>query len=111
MDVTADDAGRLRFAADGPGEGRQRRQFVLRHKPSDDDRRPDLPLRTVPRTLDNGATRYTAALTPSALDELVDGRRQVTMHSPKSPAVHMKASLRDTRSLIDARERDCDGPP
>ena len=93
VDVTADDAGRLRFAADGPGEGRQRRQFVLRHKPSDDNRRPDLPLRTVRGTLDNGATRHTAALTPSALDELGDGRRQVTMHSPKSPAVHMKAGL------------------
>jgi glycosyltransferase involved in cell wall biosynthesis len=105
VDVTADDAGWLRFAADGPGEGRQRWQFVLRHKPSDDDRRPDLPLRTVRRTLDNGATRYTAALTPSALDELGDGRWQVTMHSPKSPAVHMKAGLRDTRALIDARAR------
>jgi glycosyltransferase involved in cell wall biosynthesis len=105
VDVTADDAGWLRLAADGPGEGRHRWQFVLRHKPSDGEARPELPLRTVRKTLANGGTRYTAAVTPSALGELGDGRWQVTMRTPKSGAVHMKAGLRDTRALIDARGR------
>ncbi|MFD5078594.1 glycosyltransferase family 4 protein [Streptomyces sp. NPDC058371] len=105
VDVTADDAGWLRFAADGPGEGRHRWQFVLRHKPSDGKPRPDLPLRTVRKALDNGGTRYTAALTPSALDELGDGRWQVAMQNPRSSAIHMKAGIRDTRALIDARAR------
>ncbi|GAA2535693.1 MULTISPECIES: glycosyltransferase family 4 protein [Streptomyces] len=105
VDVTADDAGWLRFSADGPGEGRHRWQFVLRHKPSDGPALPDLPLRTVRKPLDNGGTRYTAAVTPSALDHLGDGRWQVTMRSPKTGAVHMKAGIRDTRALIDARER------
>ncbi|MFD7711459.1 glycosyltransferase family 4 protein [Streptomyces sp. NPDC059785] len=110
VDVTADDAGWLRFSADGPGEGRRRWQFVLRHKPSDGDARPEMPLRTVRKNLDNGGTRYTAALTPSALDELGDGRWQVAMRAPKSAAVHMKAGIRDTRALIDARARLIDRP-
>ncbi|MGW0843384.1 glycosyltransferase family 4 protein [Streptomyces sp. NPDC002787] len=111
VDVTADDAGWLRFAADGPAEGRHRWQFVLRHKPSDGDRLPDLPLRTVRKPLDNGGTRYTAAITPSALDHLGDGRWQVTMRAPKTGAVHMKAGIRDTRALIDARDRLIARPP
>ncbi|QFR00952.1 glycosyltransferase family 4 protein [Streptomyces phaeolivaceus] len=111
VDVTADDAGWLRFATDGPAEGRHRWQFVLRHKPSDGDRLPDLPLRTVRKPLDNGGTRYTAAITPSALDHLGDGRWQVTMRAPKTGAVHMKAGLRDTRALIDARDRLVARPP
>ncbi|MEU6574188.1 glycosyltransferase family 4 protein [Streptomyces sp. NPDC046805] len=111
VDVTADDAGWLRLAAQGPGEGRRRWQFVLRHKPSDDDPRPDLPLRTSRKALDNGGTQYTAVLTPTALDELGDGRWQVTMRTAKSAAVHMKAGLRDTRALIDARARLVGRPP
>ncbi|MEU7467440.1 glycosyltransferase family 4 protein [Streptomyces sp. NPDC044984] len=111
VDVTADGAGWLHFSADGPGEGRHRWQYVLRHKPSDGDRRPDLPLRTSRAQLDNGGTRYTAALSPASLDELGDGRWQVTMRSPKSAHVHMKAGLRDTRALIDARARLVGRPP
>ncbi|OXY88893.1 glycosyltransferase family 4 protein [Streptomyces diastatochromogenes] len=111
VDVTADDAGYLRFAADGPGEGRRRWQFVLRHKPTDGDRRPDLPLRTSRTDLDNGGTRYTAVLTPAALDDLGDGRWQVTMASAKASSVHMKAGVRDTRALIDARARLVARPP
>ncbi|MBZ3904574.1 glycosyltransferase family 4 protein [Streptomyces griseiscabiei] len=111
VDVTADDAGWLRLATDGPAEGRHRWQFVLRHKPSDGDRLPDLPLRTVRKPLDNGGTRYTAAITPSALDHLGDGRWQVTMRAPKTGAVPMKAGLRDTRALIDARDRLVARPP
>ncbi|MFD5796831.1 glycosyltransferase family 4 protein [Streptomyces diastatochromogenes] len=111
VDVTADDAGYLRFAADGPGEGRRRWQFVLRHKPTDGDRRPDLPLRTSRTDLDNGGTRYTAVLTPSALDDLGDGRWQVTMATAKASPVHMKAGVRDTRALIDARARLVARPP
>lgn len=111
VDVTADDAGWLRLATDGPAEGRQRWQFVLRHKPSDGERLPDFPLRTVRKPLDNGGTRYTAAITPSALDHLGDGRWQVTMRAPKTGAVHMKAGLRDTRALIDARDRLIARPP
>ncbi|MFF4907343.1 glycosyltransferase family 4 protein [Streptomyces sp. NPDC001260] len=111
VDVTADDAGWLRFSADGPGEGRRRWQFVLRHKPADGDPRPDLPLRTSRKDLENGGTRYTAVLTPSALDELGDGRWQVTMSAAKSSPVHMKAGVRDTRALIDARARTVGRPP
>ncbi|MBG0851785.1 glycosyltransferase family 4 protein [Streptomyces spinoverrucosus] len=111
VDVTADDGGWLRFSADAPGEGRKRRQFVLRHKPSDGDRRPDLPLRTQRKDLDNGGTRYTAALTPSALDDLGDGRWQVTLQTGKASPVHLKAGIRDTRALIDARARIVARPP
>ncbi|EKX63699.1 glycosyltransferase family 4 protein [Streptomyces ipomoeae] len=111
VDVTADDAGWLRFSADGPAEGRHRWQFVLRHKPSDGEPLPELPLRTVRKPLDNGGTRYTAAITPSALDHLGDGRWQVTMRAPKTGAVHMKAGIRDTRALIDARDRLIARPP
>jgi glycosyltransferase involved in cell wall biosynthesis len=111
VDVTADDAGWLRFTADGPAEGRRRWQFVLRHKTADGDRRPDLPLRTSRTDLDNGGTRYTAVLTPTALDDLGDGRWQVTMSAPKSSPVHMKAGVRDTRALIDARARLVARPP
>ncbi|MFG3101281.1 glycosyltransferase family 4 protein [Streptomyces sp. NPDC048182] len=105
VDVTTDGAGWLRFNAEGPGEGRHRWQFVLRHRPSDGERRPDFPVRTSRTHLENGGTRYTAALGPSALDELGDGRWQVTMGSPRSAAIHMKAGIRDTRTLVDARER------
>ncbi|WP_406496078.1 glycosyltransferase family 4 protein [Streptomyces sp. NBC_01604] len=111
VDVTADDAGWLRFSADGPAEGRRRWQFVLRHKPVDGVRRPDLPLRTSRKDLDNGGTHYSAVLTPSALDELGDGRWQVTMGAPKTSHVHMKAGVRDTRALIDARARLIARPP
>lgn len=111
VDVTADGAGFLRFSADGPEEGRRRWQFVLRHKPSDNDRRPDLPLHTSRKDLDNGGIRYTAVLTPSALDELGDGRWQVTMSAAKASFVHMKAGVRDTRALIDARARLVARPP
>jgi glycosyltransferase involved in cell wall biosynthesis len=111
VDITADDAGWLRLSADGPEEGRRRWRFVLRHKPSDGEARPDLPLRTSRKDLDNGGTRYTAVLTPSALDELGDGRWQVTMSAPKSSPVHMKAGVRDTRALIDARARLIARPP
>jgi glycosyltransferase involved in cell wall biosynthesis len=103
VDVTADDAGWLRFSAVGPADGKNRWQFVLRHNPSGGERRPDMPLRTVRTSLGNGGTRYTAALTPSALEELGDGRWRVTMTSAKSVNVHMKAGIRDTRKLIDAR--------
>ncbi|MEV6124693.1 glycosyltransferase family 4 protein [Streptomyces sp. NPDC052077] len=102
-DVTVDGAGWLRLGADGPGEGRHRWQFVLRHKPSDGRRRPDLPVRTSRTHLANGGTRYTAALGPSVLGELGDGRWQVTMRSARSGTVHMKAGIRDTRALVDAR--------
>lgn len=111
VDVVADDAGWLRLSADGPEEGRRRWQFVLRHKPADGDRRPDLPLRTTRKDLDHGGTRYTAVVAPSALDELGDGRWQVTMSAPKSAPVHMKAGVRDTRALIDARARLIARPP
>ncbi|MGY0491131.1 glycosyltransferase family 4 protein [Streptomyces sp. WG-D5] len=111
VDVTTDDTGWLRFSADGPGEGRRRWQFTLRHKPSDGKPRPDLPLRTSRKDLDNGGTRYSAALTPSAFDALGDGRWQVTMSAPNSAPVHMKAGVRDTRALIDARARVVDRPP
>lgn len=111
VDVTADDAGFLRFSADGPEEGRRRWQFVLRHKPADGDRRPDLPLATSRKDLDNGGIRYTAVLTPSALGELGDGRWQVTMSAAKAPSVHMKAGVRDTRALIGARARLVAHPP
>ncbi len=111
VDVTADDAGWLRLSAEGPGEGRRRWQFVLRHKPSDGEPRPELPLRTSRTALDNGGTRYTAVITPTALDELGDGRWQVTMRTAKSQTVHMKAGLRDTRALIDARARLVARPP
>lgn len=105
VDVTADDAGWLRLTSDGPGEGRHRWNFVLRHKPSDGPALPEVPLRTLRKQLDNGGTRYTAAVTPSALDDLGDGRWQVAMRSPKAGPVHMKAGIRDTRALIDARNR------
>lgn len=111
VDVTADDAGWLRFEAEGPDEGRRRWRFVLRHKPSDGEARPDLPLRTSRKDLDNGGTHYTAVLAPSALDHLGDGRWQVTMGAPKAPPVHMKAGVRDTRALIDARARLIARPP
>ncbi|MFE9444101.1 glycosyltransferase family 4 protein [Streptomyces sp. NPDC006602] len=111
VDVTADDAGWLRFSADGPAEGRRRWQFVLRHKAVDGVRRPDLPLRTSRKDLDNGGIHYSAVLTPSALDELGDGRWQVTMGAPKTAPVHMKAGVRDTRALIDARARLIARPP
>lgn len=111
VDVTADDAGWLRFSADGPAEGRRRWQFVLRHKPVDGKRRPDLPLRTSRKDLDNGGIHYSAVVTPSALDELGDGRWQVTMGAPKTSHVHMKAGVRDTRALIDARARLVARPP
>lgn len=111
VDITADDAGWLRLSADGPEEGRRRRRFVLRHRPSEGEPRPDLPLRTSRKDLDNGGTRYTAVLTPSALDELGDGRWQVTMSAAKSSPVHMKAGVRDTRALIDARARLIARPP
>ncbi|MFC8594369.1 glycosyltransferase family 4 protein [Streptomyces atroolivaceus] len=103
VDVAADDAGWLRFSAVGPQDGKHRWQFVLRHNPSDGKRLPDMPLRTTRRPLGNGGTRYTAALTPSALDDLGDGRWRVTMSSAKSANVHMKAGIRDTRRLIGAR--------
>ncbi|MCX5417367.1 glycosyltransferase family 4 protein [Streptomyces sp. NBC_00059] len=103
VDVAADDAGWLRFSAVGPQEGKQRWQFVLRHNPSDGKRLPDMTLRTTRKPLGNGGTRYTAALTPSALDDLGDGRWRVTMSSAKSVNVHMKAGIRDTRKLIGAR--------
>ncbi|MFD0456057.1 hypothetical protein ACFQ2H_08875 [Streptomyces violaceoruber] len=64
VDVVADGAGWLRFSTEGPGDGRHRWQFVLRHQPSDGNRRPDVPVRTSRTNLDNGGTRYTAALGP-----------------------------------------------
>ncbi|GAA3389727.1 glycosyltransferase family 4 protein [Streptomyces roseoviridis] len=101
----ADDSGWLRFTADGPDDGKHRWTFQLRQNPGAGRRLPDLPLRTTRRTLPSGATRYTAAVTPSALDVLGDGRWRVTMVSAKGETVHMKAGIRDTRALITARER------
>ncbi|MFD3494093.1 glycosyltransferase family 4 protein [Streptomyces sp. NPDC058690] len=103
VNVTADDACWLRFTADGPEDGKHRWQFVLRHNPSGGTRLPDMPLRTVRKPLGNGGTRYSASLTPSALEELGDGRWRVTMTSAKGVNVHMKAGIRDTRKLIGAR--------
>ncbi|MFF9359690.1 glycosyltransferase family 4 protein [Streptomyces griseoluteus] len=111
VDITAADAGWLRLTCEAPDEGRRRHQFVLRHKPSDGDRRPDLPLDTTRAALDNGGIRYTAVLTPEAMDQLGDGRWQVTMRAPRGPAIRMKAGLRDTRALIDARARLTTRPP
>ncbi|MFG3365295.1 glycosyltransferase [Streptomyces sp. NPDC090032] len=104
-DVTSDDAGWLRFSLDGPADGKRRWQFVLRHSPSDGRPLPDMELRTGRKSLANGGTRYTASLTPAALDDLGDGRWRVTMRSAKHENVHLKAGLRDTRALIDARAR------
>ena len=61
--------------------------------------------RTAQEALSNGGTRYSAVVSTEALDDLGDGRWQVTMRSGKSRLVHMKAGLRDTRALIDARAR------
>ncbi|WP_329185176.1 glycosyltransferase family 4 protein [Actinacidiphila glaucinigra] len=112
VDVTADGAGWLRFSTEGPAEGRQRWEFVLRDKPSNGAARPELALDTTRTPLGNGGTRYTAAITPSDLERLGDGRWQVTMRSPKAAgrAVHMKAGIRDTRRLIDARDGLLDRP-
>lgn len=111
VDVTAEDAGWLRLSAQGPAEGRRRWQFVLRHRPSDGASLPDVPLRTSRTALDNGGTGYTAMVTPETAAELGDGRWQVTMRTAKSGGVHMKAGLRDTRALIDARVRLVTRPP
>lgn len=104
-DVTADDHGWLRFSVHGPADGRHRRRFVLCHVPSDGARRPDMELPTSRTQTANGGTRYGAALAPSALEELGDGRWKVAMRSAKSGTVHLKAGIRDTRALIDARAR------
>ncbi len=105
VDVTAEDADRLRFSVHGPADGKHRWQFVLRHNPSDGDRRPDLKLPTTRDQVPNGGTRYSATLAFSALQELGDGRWRVTMRTAKSQTVHMKAGIRDNRALIDARAR------
>lgn len=102
-DVAVDGAGWLRFSVVGPQEGRSRWQFVLRHNQSGGTRLADLVLPTTRKPLENGGTLYTAALAPSALDDLGDGRWRVTMAAAKSGSVHMKAGIRDTRKLIDAR--------
>lgn len=103
-DVTSDDAGRLRFSVHGPADGRHRWQFLLRHNAVDGDRRPDLELVTARTPTPNGGTHYSATIGPEALKALGDGRWRVTMRSTKSGTVHMKAGIRDTRVLIDARD-------
>ncbi|MGW0700665.1 glycosyltransferase family 4 protein [Streptomyces sp. NPDC002867] len=103
--TVADDAGWLRFTADGPDDGKHRWNLQLRQNPTGGRRLPDMPLRTTRRPLPSGGTRYTAALTPSALEELGDGRWRVMMVSAKGEAVHMKAGIRDTRALMAARAR------
>ncbi|MDW4899844.1 glycosyltransferase family 4 protein [Streptomyces californicus] len=105
VDVTTDEAGRLSFAAQGPHEGKHRWQFVLKHGATGAAALPDMELPTVRTRQDNGGTLYSAELPPSALDALGDGRWKVTMRSARSESVHMKAGIRDTRSLIDARAR------
>jgi glycosyltransferase involved in cell wall biosynthesis len=103
--TVADDSGWLRFTVDGPDDGKHRWQFQLRQNPSSGKQLPDMPLRTTRRSLPSGGTRYSAALTPSALEELRDGRWRVMMVSARAEAVHMKAGIRDTRGLIAARGR------
>ncbi|WP_433404996.1 glycosyltransferase family 4 protein [Streptomyces sp. CA-146814] len=104
-DVTTDETGRLRFAVQGPHEGKHRWQFVLRHGATGDDALPDMELPTDRTPQSNGGTLHTAELPASALDELGDGRWKVTMRSTRSESIHLKAGLRDTRSLIEARAR------
>ncbi|MGW1198177.1 glycosyltransferase family 4 protein [Streptomyces sp. NPDC002536] len=108
--TAADPSGWLRFSAEGPADGKHRRRFVLRHSPSGGERLPDLPLRTVRKALPSGATHYSAAVTPSALEQLGDGRWRVMMESANSEAVHMKAGIRDTSALIDVRDRLLSAP-
>ncbi|MFI1249958.1 glycosyltransferase family 4 protein [Streptomyces anulatus] len=108
VDVTTDDAGRLRFAVQGPQEDKNLWQFVLRHGSA---ALPDMELQTARAPQSNGGTRYSAELAASALADLGDGRWKVTMRSAKSESVHMKAGIRDTRSLIDARARLIAWPP
>lgn len=103
VDVATEDARALRLSADGPKDGRERWQFVLRHSPSGGKKLPDMPLPTAREQLANGGTRYSAAVPRTALEDLGDGRWKVTMTSAKSVSVHMKAGIRDTRQLIDAR--------
>ncbi|MGW5847770.1 glycosyltransferase family 4 protein [Streptomyces sp. NPDC055254] len=103
--ATAVDAGWLRLSVDGPEEGRGRWNFLLRHTASGGNQLPDLRLRTQRSALDTGGTRYTANITPEALDTLGDGRWQVIMESAKGEFVHLKAGIRDTRALIGVRTR------
>lgn len=103
--TAADAAGWLRFSAEGSEDGRQRWQYLLRHRTDADDPLPDLPLRTMRQPLPSGGTRYTAVLTPSALERLGDGRWRVMMQSVKGETVHVRAGIRDTRALIAARDR------
>lgn len=103
VDVATQDARALRLSADGPKDGRDRWQFVLRHSPAGGVKLPDVRLHTDREPLANGGTRYTATVPATALEELGDGRWKVTMASAKSLSVHMKAGIRDTRQLIDAR--------
>ena len=105
VDVGVDEGGRLGLSAEGPDEGRRRWEFVLQHKRAGGPGRPEIYLRTAQEALSNGGTRYSAVVSTEALDDLGDGRWQVTMRSGKSRLVHMKAGLRDTRALIDARAR------
>lgn len=103
--ATAVDAGWLRLTVDGPDDGRGRWNFRLRHLASAGDQLPDLPLRTQRGTLDTGGVRYSTNITPEALHTLRDGRWQVMIESAKGDLVHLKAGIRDTRSLIGVRTR------
>ncbi|MEV6953403.1 glycosyltransferase family 4 protein [Streptomyces sp. NPDC051183] len=103
--ATAEDADRLLLSLDGPAEGRTRWNFLLRHLATGQDRLPDMPLSTRRSALDTGGTRYTADVTPEDLVQLGDGRWQVVMESGRGERVHVKAGIRDTRTLIGARSR------
>ncbi|MFE2169942.1 glycosyltransferase [Streptomyces sp. NPDC059447] len=102
--VTADPGGRLRFSTDGPDE-RHEWNYVLRHSAGDGTARPDLELRTTDKDLPQGGIRYEAAIGPEALDHLGDGRWRVMVRNDRGETVHLKAGIRDTRVLIEAREQ------
>ncbi|MET3982656.1 glycosyltransferase family 4 protein [Streptomyces sp. PvR034] len=106
----APDAGWLSLTCDGPAGSRGRGAFLLRHRPSSGSRLPDLLLDTERETLPTGAVRHTAVVPPAALDHLGDGRWRVMLSTGKGDPVHLKAGIRDTRGLIDARARLLEAP-
>ncbi|MDJ0380245.1 glycosyltransferase family 4 protein [Streptomyces sp. G-G2] len=108
--VGAPDAGWLSLSCDGPEGPRNRGAFLLRHRPSSGSRLPDLLLDTERETLATGAVRHTAVVAPAALDHLGDGRWRVMLTAGKGDPVHLKAGIRDTRGLIDARARLLEAP-
>ncbi|MFE4633260.1 glycosyltransferase [Streptomyces sp. NPDC056773] len=102
--VTAEAGGRLRFSTDGPDERREW-NYVLRHSVSDGRPLPDLELRTTDKDLPQGGIRYEASIGPEALQHLQDGRWRVMVRNDRGETVHLKAGIRDTRVLIQAREQ------